>query len=68
GRLVIRREDLLAHEEVLRAARRSLDAGTHDSRDVNPKPRRAVRPASRRAASLQPGWWRDGPGGNRDAT
>lgn len=67
GRLVIRREDLLAHEEALRAARRPRDAGAHDPRNLSPTPRGVGRQGSPRSAPLQPGWWRDGSGGDRDA-
>lgn len=64
GRLVIRRDDLLAHEEALRAARRP-DASS--PRVVSPASRRITRPAPPRSAPLAPGWWRDGSGGDRDA-
>ena len=67
GRLVIRREDLLAHEEALRAARRPPAARAPDPRHQSPTPRGVGRQGSPRSAPLQPGWWRDGSGGDRDA-
>lgn len=67
GRLVIRRDDLLAHEEALRAARRPEGADAESPRSANPTPRRSSRPTSARSAPLQPGWWRDAPDGGRDA-
>lgn len=62
GRLVVRREDLLAHEEALRAARHR--GGT--AADPSP-PRRGARPRPTGAAPLAPGWWRDAPDDGRDA-
>jgi hypothetical protein len=67
GRLVIRRDDLLAHEEALRAARRPEGGDAESPRSVNPAPRRSSRPTSAGSAPLRPGWWRDAPDGGRDA-
>jgi hypothetical protein len=65
GRLVIRRDDLLAHEEALRAARRPEGAEAQSPQSVDPTARRRTRLASPGSAPLRPGWWRDG--GGRDA-
>lgn len=67
GRLVVRRDDLLAHEEALRAARRPTggDAGNPGAPASNR--RRTSRPAHPRSIPLRPGWWRDETGGDRDA-
>ena len=67
GRLVIRREDLLAHEEALRAARRPEGPDSEGLRSANPAPRRSSRQTSAGSAPLRPGWWRDAPDGGRDA-
>lgn len=67
GRLVIRRDDLLAHEEALQAARRPEGVEPESTRTASPTPRRRTRPASARSAPLRPGWWRDAPDGGRDA-
>lgn len=57
GRLVVRRADLLAHEEALRAARHP---------EPVPRGKRAA-PTRRRSEPLRPGWWRTDPGSDRDA-
>ena len=67
GRLVVRREDLLAHEEALRAARHQGGAGAETSRTAGASPRRGARPRATGAPPLAPGWWRDAPGDGRDA-
>lgn len=67
GRLVIRRDDLLAHEEALRAARRRVGdgAGARPRRlPQSPRPRGSV---DLRSEPLPSGWWRSDPGGGRDA-
>lgn len=65
GRLVLRREDLVAHEEALRAARRPGDAsrGAIQPKASSPRPR-ALR--SRREP-LRSGWWRSVPRDDRHA-
>lgn len=66
GRLLIRREDLLAHEEALRVARHRVGdgAGAPRARPARPPGRSgSARPGS---DPLPPGWWRATPG-NRDA-
>jgi hypothetical protein len=65
GRLVIRRADLLAHEEALRAARRAPVEATRRPAGSTPARRRGkgTPPPS---APLRPGWWRTDPG-DRDA-
>ena len=67
GRLVIRRDDLLAHEEALRAARRPVGADAESPRIATSRPRVRNRPVPPRSAPLRPGWWRDAPGGDRGA-
>ena len=65
GRLVVRRDHLLAHEEALRAARRAIPGTPPPAAGPS---RHAGRPtASRRSEPLPPGWWREEPGGDRDA-
>lgn len=65
GRLVIRRDHLLAHEEALRVAR---GAAPGTPPPVAGPSRQSSRPMpSRRAEPLPPGWWREEPGGDRDA-
>ena len=59
GRLVLRREDLLAYEEALRAARRPAAHSEAGGSSGHPRPR----PRGRRAGPpttepLRPGWWR----------
>ena len=57
GRLVLRREDLLAYEEALRAARRP--EGRADLEDPAPRPSRPrTRTSVSRSEPLRPGWWR----------
>lgn len=64
GRLVLRREDLLAHEEALRAARRPV--GARAGAQVRPT---STRPRTGRARPepLRPGWWRSVPRDDRHA-
>lgn len=64
GRLVLRREDLLAHEEALRTARRHVGAPPATPvRSVSAR----KRTAPSRAEPLRPGWWRSVPRDDRDA-
>lgn len=65
GRLVLRREDLLAHEDALRAARRpvGVPAAAAQVRPTSTRPRTG-RP---RAEPLRPGWWRSVPRDDRHA-
>jgi len=58
GRLVLRREDLFAYEEALRAARNSSALGGEADSTSRP-PRRRTRPgAAHSPEPLRPGWWR----------
>jgi hypothetical protein len=62
NRLVVRRKDLLAYEEALRAVR-------HPPADVAGSPpaaRRRRGASAARSEPLRPGWWRSG-SRNRDA-
>jgi hypothetical protein len=64
GRLVLRREDLLAHEEVLRSARRPLSLpAVAPARSVSA----GKTTARSRPEPLRPGWWRSAPRDDRDA-
>jgi hypothetical protein len=61
---VLRREDLMAHEEALRAARRPVGLhGARPTRPANPRPKTA----RSRTEPLRPGWWRGVPRDDRDA-
>ena len=59
GRLLVRVEDLVAHEDELRQAR---GRGTASARPPsrNTVTRRRRRPPAERREPLQPGWWREG--------
>lgn len=58
-RLLVRLDDLIAHEDALRAARLGNNArgvsGAPPTRHPTARPRRVPRPAR---APLRPGWWR----------
>ena len=59
GRLVLRREDLLAYEEALRAARRPAVPGGEGGGPPHPRPRpRGRRTGPPTPEPLRPGWWR----------
>ena len=64
GRLVLRREDLLAHEEVLRSARRPV--GVPAVAPARPVSARKMTARSR-PEPLRPGWWRSVPRDDRGA-
>ena len=59
GRLVIRREDLTAHEDRLRRARRIECSPALLVPCLAPRHRSAARPRRSRKEPLRPGWWRD---------
>ncbi len=65
GRLVIRRDHLLAHEEALRVARGAVAGAPPPA--PGPSRRAARRVPARPSEPLRPGWWRQGSGGDRDA-
>lgn len=59
GRLLLRREDLLAYEEALRAARRPAARGDADGLSAHTRSHpRGRRPGSPPPEPLRPGWWR----------
>jgi len=58
GRLLVREDDLVAHEDRLRHERKAGQTPAGTTRRAHPR-RAAAGPAARRAEPLPPGWWRE---------